>query len=179
MKRRDALAAVPAALYAAACDAGQDKPGATPGASYPKGNPPKPAAGVVPITSRVAIRFREGQPDVQPQVAVLKAGSRSSLIWDIQIPADHTLEINFVASYEGDLQLLGAKASSARPKRGPFRAAQNDVRGRYTIRGAGSLNSGPSDVEVASYWKYEITITGPDRTVVSLIDPGVIFAETG
>jgi len=176
MKRRDALAAVPAALYAAACHGDQDKPGTTPGASYPK--PPKDGPRSVPVTDKVILKF-DGQLHVTPAIALLVVGTGASLKWQIDIPREHTLEINFVVDYEGEMQLLNSKAGSIQPTRGPFRPAANEVRGRYVARGPATLDSGTADVRVESYWKYEVTVLGPDRKVLALVDPGVIFKEGG
>jgi hypothetical protein len=173
MKRRDALATVPAALYAAACHGDQDKPGTTPGASYP--TPPK--GGSVPVTEKVTLSF-DGQLKVKPAIAVLKVGTGASLKWEVQIPREHTLEINFAVDYEGEMQLC-TKDSSPQPKRGPFRQAANEVRGRYVARGPATLESGPADVQVESYWKYEVTVVGPDRKVLAAVDPGVILVGGG
>ena len=177
MKRRDALATVPAALYAAACHGDQDKPGTTPGASYPT-RPPKGGPRSVPVTEKVTLTF-DGQVQVTPAIALLVAGTDASLKWDVRIPRDHSLEINFVADYPGELQLLNAKAGNVLPTRGPFRPAANEVRGRYVAQGPTTLDSGPVDVRVESYWKYEVTVLGPDRKVLALVDPGVILKEGG
>jgi hypothetical protein len=184
MKRRHALAGVPAALYAAACHAEQDnKPGTTPGASYPGRVAPPRDGGFIRITDRVRFAYRAGSLEVKPVIAVLMAArpgaARSSLRWDIDIPPDHTLEINYVIDYEGESHVILKKDVVA--MRGPFAQVGNEVRGRYISRGPAigvrALDSGPVDVQQESYWKYEVTIYGPDRKPIVVIDPGTIIKE--
>jgi hypothetical protein len=175
MKRRDALATVPAAFYAAACHGDQDKPANTPGASYPT-RPPKGGPRSVPVTEKVAVRLRDRQLEVTPQVALLvisKGAAPPSLKWEVDIPRDHTLEINFVVDYEGDTPQA---KRNGQPKRGPFARAQNEVRGRYLTRGPGVLDSGGVDVGLESYWKYEVTVRTPTGQEI-VQDPGVIIKE--
>jgi hypothetical protein len=185
MNRRHALAVMPAALYAAACNAEQDKPGtrpgATPAASYPsaqqpRGDEPPPA---VRTTSQVRITVKGDVLDVTPQIFLLllpKGRVRSSLKWEVDLPADHTAEINFVVGYEGDLQTLKNKELPSDAKRGPFAATGDQARGRYQARGRAVLDSGPVDVQGESYWKYEVTVTRPGKAPL-VIDPGGIIKD--
>jgi hypothetical protein len=166
MKRRDALAGLPAALYA--------------GTSVAQAAPP---LGYVRTTERVKIIYRDGLLHVLPPIAVLfsrKLGRPpSSLKWDIDIPREFSLEINYAVDYEGELHTTLDRGTEF--KRGPFERADNETRGRYVTQGPATgenaLDSGIVDVTVESYWKYEITINGPDGQPVLVVDPGTIIKE--
>lgn len=179
MKRRNALAAVPAALYAAACHAEQDRPGTTPGASYPGQTPKDGTPPGVRVTQRVRVTLGDNGVEVTPQIFLLllpKGQVKSSIKWDIDVPADHTVEINFVVGYEGDAQLLRKKGASLLPKRGPFDTPQGQPRGRYVARGKATLDSGLVDVSLESYWKYEVTVSRPSGPPL-VVDPGGIVKD--
>ena len=180
MNRRNALAAVPAALYAVACHGEQDKPGTTSGGSYPTPTPKDNPPPGVRITPQVRVTVdREGIPEVTPQVFLLllpKGVVKSSIKWDIDAPADHTVEINFVVGYEGDVQTLKKKGAPLVPKRGPFDTPKGQPRGRYVARGKATLESGLVDVSAESYWKYEVSVTRPDGST-RVVDPGGIIKD--
>jgi hypothetical protein len=180
MKRRDALVGLPAVMYAAACHAEQDKPTPPPGTGYGQTPPPDGKPRPVYPTEKVELSLAGRSLNVKPQIFLLlvpKDGIRSSLKWDINVPADHTLEINFVVDYEGDAQLLKNNGKSVVPKRGPFAPAKGQARGRYVSRGRAVLESGLVDVGSESYWKYEVTVTDAKGDVVAVVDPGGIIKE--
>jgi hypothetical protein len=166
MNRREALAGLPAALYA--------------GTSVAQA---ASAAGYVRTTERVKIIYRDGALRVLPPIALLfsRRPDRppSSLKWDIDIPRDHSLEINFAVDYEGEVH--PSLRQETEFKRGPFGRAENETRGRYVTQGPATgenaLDSGIVDVVVESYWKYEITVNGPDGQPVLVVDPGTIIKE--
>ena len=167
MNRRDALAGLPAALYAGTSVA---EAAAAP-------------LGYVRTTERVKIIYQDGLLHVLPPIAVLFSRRQgrppSSLKWDIEIPREFSLEINFAVDYEGEVHPTLRRETPF--KRGPFDRAANEVRGRYFTQGPATgenaLDSGIVDVAVESYWKYEITVNGPDGLPVLVVDPGTIIKE--
>jgi hypothetical protein len=180
MNRRDALLGLSATLLAGTRSEGQDA--AAPASKGEDAGGPAPAAPTcIPTTERVFIRYSERAFDIHPPIALLalpKAGAPPpSLKWDIDIPLDHALEINFVVDYDGESHVVLNTPSM----RGPFARARNPIRGRYLARGPATgenaLDSGRLDITKESYWKYEITVFGPNGNALLAIDPGVIVKE--
>jgi hypothetical protein len=176
MNRRDALLGLSATLVAGS--------GTTASASKTEdGGAPAPAAptACIPTTDRVFIRSNGREFDVSPPIALLllpKAGGvPSSLKWDIDIPLDLALEINFVIDYDGESHVVPDRPAV----RGPFARGRNPIRGRYITRGPATgeaaLDSGRVDITKESYWKYEISVYGPNGGTLLAIDPGVIVKE--
>jgi hypothetical protein len=178
MNRRDALLGLSATLVAGSSTASSDS-------KTEEGNAPAPAAptACIPTTERVFIRSNGREFDVSPPIALLAlpkpGGAASSLKWDIDIPAELALEINFVIDYDGESHVIPDKPAV----RGPFARARNPIRGRYITRGPATgdlaLDSGRLDITKESYWKYEISVYGPNGGTLLAIDPGVIVKDDG